>query len=480
MEFIKRFKNIFFYTFIIGIFSVLVYFIITAGKSLEHGKAAIEKAIPDTTSSAFSISFLDNLHHPAAILMLQVIVIIFMARLFGFLFKKIGQPSVVGEILAGIVLGPSLLGMYMPGVSDFLFPAASLDNLQVLSQIGLVLFMFVVGMELNLNVLKNKAHEAVVISHASIVIPFTLGVGLAYIIYSSFAPEGVAFTSFALFLGISMSITAFPVLARIIQERGMQKSRLGAMAITCAAADDITAWCLLAVVIAIVKAGSAVSAIYTILLAVGYVFLMLKVVRPFLKKLGDSYDSNKGISKSFLALIFLVLLSSSFLTEIIGIHALFGAFLAGTIMPENKIRTLLTEKIEDLALVLLLPLFFVITGLRTQIGLLNSFELWGVTALIIVVAVAGKFGGSTIAARFVGQNWRDSMTIGTLMNTRGLMELVVLNIGYDLGVLNAEVFAMMIIMALVTTFMTGPVLNLLKKKYKNQPAAEFSPEAYKK
>lgn len=467
MTTIKKAKTAVFYIAIIGGFSAIIYWILTVGKGLEKGHEAITKSISTSSFQDFLNSFTENVHHPAGILLLQVTTIIIVARLFGFIFKKMGQPSVIGEILAGIVLGPSLLGLYFPDISGFLFPVQSLGNLQVLSQIGLVLFMFVIGMELNLDVLKNKAHEAVVISHASIIVPFTLGVGLAYFIYSSFAPEGIEFSSFGLFLGISMSITAFPVLARIIQERGMQKSRIGAIAITCAAADDITAWCLLAVVIAIVKAGSVVSSIYTVILAVAYVLVMLKIVRPLLKKTGDSFDEKKEITKSHIALFFIVVLVSSFVTEIIGIHALFGAFMAGIIMPEKpKLRSMFAEKIEDIALVLLLPLFFVITGLRTEIGLLNNAMLWGVTGLIIVVAILGKFGGSTMAARFVGQSWKDSLTIGTLMNTRGLMELVVLNIGYDLGVLNAEIFSMMVIMALVTTFMTGPILNIIQKVFK--------------
>ena len=467
MTTIKKIRTAIFYIAIIGGFSAVIYWILTVGKGLEKGHEAIVKSISTSSFQDFINSFLENIHHPAGILLLQVSTIIIVARLFGSIFKKMGQPSVIGEILAGIVLGPSLLGLYFPDVSGFLFPPQSLGNLQVLSQIGLVLFMFVIGMELNLDILKNKAHEAVVISHASIIVPFTLGVALAYFIYSSFAPEGIEFSSFGLFLGISMSITAFPVLARIIQERGMQKSKIGAIAITCAAADDITAWCLLAVVIAIVKAGSVVSSIYTIILAVAYVLLMLKLVRPLLKKVGDSFDEKKGITKSHIALFFIVVIISSFVTEIIGIHALFGAFMAGIVMPEKpKLRSMFAEKIEDIALVLLLPLFFVITGLRTEIGLLNNTMLWGITGLIILVAILGKFGGSTIAARFVGQSWKDSLTIGTLMNTRGLMELVVLNIGYDLGVLNAEIFSMMIIMALVTTFMTGPILNFIQKVFK--------------
>ncbi|MDR3059686.1 MAG: cation:proton antiporter [Dysgonomonas sp.] len=463
----KRLKNILFYIIIIGGFSSLMYWIISTGKNLEQGRNIVTNFTTGNSFQGFTESFVESMQHPAGILLLQVTLIIIVARIFGWIFKKIGQPTVLGEILAGIVLGPSLLGLYFPEVSTFIFPTQSIGNLQVLSQIGLVLFMFVIGMELNLNVLKNKAHEAVVISHASIIVPFAAGIGLAYFIYTSFAPEGVAFASFGLFLGISMSITAFPVLARIIQERGMQKTRLGAIAITCAAADDITAWCLLAAVIAIVKAGSFVSSIYTILLAVIYVIIMIKVVRPLLKKVGKSYEERKSFGTSDIALFFIVLLISSFVTEIIGIHALFGAFMAGTVMPDNqKFRNMFIERIEDVALVLLLPLFFVVTGLRTEIGLLNDPQLWEVTGLIILVAVIGKFGGSALAARFTGQSWKDSLTIGTLMNTRGLMELVVLNIGYDLGVLNAQIFAMMVIMALVTTFMTGPLLNLIQKVFK--------------
>jgi Kef-type K+ transport system membrane component KefB len=327
-----------------------------------------------------------------------------------------------------------------------------------------------VGMELDIKVIQNKVKDAVVVSNAGIMIPFTLGMGLAYFIYNHFAPSEVPFLSFGLFLGLAMSITAFPVLARIVQERGLHKTKLGTLVITCAAADDITAWCMLAAIIAIAKAGSFLSSLYVILLAVGYVILMLKVIRPFLKRVGDLHASRENLSKPVVAIFFLTLLISSYTTEIIGIHALFGAFLAGTIMPENtKFRNIFIQKIEDVALVLLLPLFFVFTGLRTQIGLLNELYLWEVTGLIILVAIAGKFIGSAIASKITGQNWRDSLTIGALMNTRGLMELVVLNIGYDLGILSPEIFSMMVIMALVTTFMTGPALDLIERIFRNKP-----------
>lgn len=471
-----RYKNSIFYISTISVFSLLLYWFITRGKALEEGKDIIRP----TSNQSEWVQFLDtighNIGHPLAILLAQIITIIMVARLLSWICQKIGQPSVIGEIIAGIVLGPSLLGLYLPEVSAALFPKESLSNLQFLSQIGLILFMYVVGMELDLKVLKNKANEAVVISHASIVIPFALGMGLAYYIYPTFAPAQVQFSSFGLFLGIAMSITAFPVLARIVQERGIHKTRLGAIVITCAAADDITAWCLLAAVIAIVKAGSFASSLYIIGLAVLYVLVMIKAVGPFLRRIGELHNSRENLSQPVVAIFFVVLLASAYATEVIGIHALFGAFMAGVIMPDNmKFRSLFIEKVEDVSLVLLLPLFFVFTGLRTEIGLLNEGYLWQVCGLIILVAVLGKFVGSALAARFVGQNWHESLMIGALMNTRGLMELVVLNIGYDLGVLSPQVFAMMVIMALATTFMTGPALNLLEKIY--TPKTEPQPKA---
>lgn len=459
----KTFKNSFFYISVISVSTMLVFWIASRGKLLEGGRQVIVPSQGGNQWTEFVNSLTHNLTHPLAILLAQIVVVILVARVFGWICKKIGQPTVIGEIVAGIVLGPSLVGMYFPEISAALFPLQSMPNLQFLSQIGLIMFMFVIGMELDLKVLRNQAHEAVVISHASMVIPFALGMGLSYYIYESFAPHNVQFLSFGLFMGIAMSVTAFPVLARIVQERGIHKSRLGTIVITCAAADDITAWCLLAAVIAIVKAGSFTSSFYVIALAVGYVILMMKVVKPFLKRVGDLHTSRENLSKPIVAIFFVTLIISSYTTEVIGIHALFGAFMAGAIMPENtKFRNLFIEKIEDVSLVLLLPLFFVFTGLRTQIGLLDDVSLWKVTGYIILVAVVGKFLGSTLAAKFVGQNWKDSLTIGALMNTRGLMELVVLNIGYDLGVLTPEIFAMMVIMALLTTFMTGPALDIIE------------------
>ena len=473
----KKFRNIFFYVILIGGFSFLIYLALTAGSELEKGRHIVKLAASSKSSvHQFTDGLIKNLTGPLATLLAQIAVIIVAGNIAGWLCKKMGQPRVIGEIFAGIALGPSLVGRFFPAFSHAVFPAQSLGSLQFLSQIGLIIFMFVIGMELDLRAIKNKSKDAIVISHASIIVPFALGIGLAYLIYQSLAPVGVPFFSFGLFMGISMSITAFPVLARICQERGINKTRLGALVITCAAADDITAWCLLTVVIAVVKAGSVMSFVYTALMAIVYVIIMLKGVKPLLKYI-YSRNIRPGYVGMPVALFFLTLIISSYATEAIGIHALFGAFMAGIVMPDNiTFRGVFVERIKDVALFLLLPLFFVFTGLRTQIGLLNDAYLWGICALTILVAVTGKFIGSASAAKFVGQSWKDSLSIGALMNTRGLVELIVLNIGYDLGVLNKEVFAILVIMALVTTFMTVPTLNLLDKIFGKSPSEEELPD----
>ncbi|MEO8588844.1 MAG: cation:proton antiporter [Flavobacteriales bacterium] len=467
-------RSILFYVLTIALFGGLIYWTITQGDRLRpnlaedlafaaHGKPV------GTALEQFQHTVGGNMHHAFGVLLMQIVAIIAVARLFAYLFNKLGQPTVIGEIVAGIVLGPSVVGYWFPGVFHFLFPEGSLDNLQFMSQIGLLLFMFVVGLELDLKLLSGRAHDSVVISHASIIIPYAMGVGLAYWLYVDFAPPTVSFLSFALFMGIAMSITAFPVLARVLQERGLSRTRLGTLALTCAAADDVTAWCILAAVIAIVKAGSAVSALYTITAALLYVLVMVGVLRPFLRRVGDIYTDRESISKPVVALVFLVMLGSAYTTESIGIHALFGAFLAGAIMPPSlSFHKVLINKLEDVSLVLLLPLFFVFTGLRTRIGLLNDEHLWWICGAVVGVAVLGKFGGSAIAARFTGNSWRDSLSIGALMNTRGLMELVVLNIGYDLGVLNPEIFVMLVLMALITTFMTGPALTVINRWFREK------------
>ena len=459
-------KNYLIYAVMLLLFGALIYMAIEEGDRFSHHAVASSTVAEDTPFTMFCQFVTDNLHHPLSILLIQIIAVLLMVRLFGFLFKHIGQPGVIGEIVAGIVLGPSVLGYCFPDVFQALFPPESLTNLELLSQVGLVLFMFVIGMELDFSVLKNKINETLVISHAGILVPFFLGIVASYWIYEEYAAAQTAFLPFALFIGISMSITAFPVLARIIQERNMTKTSLGTLAIASAANDDVTAWCLLAVVIAIAKAGTFASALYAIGLTALYIIIMFMVVRPFLKKVGEVYANQEVINKTFVALILLILIISSTLTEIIGIHALFGAFMAGVVMPPSiGFRKVMMEKVEDIALVFFLPLFFAFTGLRTEIGLINSPALWGVCLLLITVAVAGKLGGCAVAARLVGESWKDSFTIGTLMNTRGLMELVALNIGYEMGVLPPSIFVILVIMALVTTFMTTPLLHLVERVF---------------
>lgn len=398
--------------------------------------------------------------------LLQLIIIIITSRVFGYVFKRLGQPTVMGEILAGIFLGPSLLGSLFPAYLQFVFPPHSLDHMRILSQVGLILFMFVIGMELDIKVLKQKAKTAFFISNASIILPFILGFGLSYFLHDEFAPDGVPFYAFASFMGIAMSITAFPVLARIIRERKLRNNRIEAIAMTSAAINDVSGWCALAFIIAIAKAHTIYNSLYTLAATFAYIVFMFFVVRPLLQRFSIAKFKNNIVAKSTIAIIFIMMLLSSLCTELIGIHALFGAFIAGVVMPpEWDLRKTITDKVEDVALILLLPLFFVITGLRTEINTLNTLSLWLVCILVIATAILGKLGGSAFGARIMGENAYDSLTIGALMNTRGLMELIILNIGFELGILKEEVFTMMVIMALFTTIMTTPLLNLLDKLY---------------
>lgn len=457
-------KNYIIYVLMLLLFGGLIYVAIKQGDRFLHQASGALNTVQGDPFAMFLQFVTDNLHHSLTTLLIQIIAVLLMVRLFGYLFSLIGQPGVIGEIVAGIVLGPSVLGFFFPDAFLFLFPAHSLTNLELLSQVGLILFMFVIGMELDFSVLKNKINETLVISHAGILVPFFLGILSSYWIYEKYAASHTPFLPFALFIGISMSITAFPVLARIIQERNMTKSPLGTLTIASAANDDVTAWCLLAVVIAISKAGSFASALYSVGLAIVYIVVMFLVVRPFLKKVGEVYANQEAINKTFVAFILLILIISSCITEMLGIHALFGAFMAGVVMPSNLgFRKVMMEKVEDISLVFFLPLFFAFTGLRTEIGLINSPDLWLVCFLLIMVAVAGKLGGCAIASRLVGESWKDSLTIGALMNTRGLMELVALNIGYEMGILPPSIFVILVIMALVTTFMTTPLLYFVER-----------------
>lgn len=394
------------------------------------------------------------------LVLIEVLIVIGMSRLIGLAFRWIKQPLVIGEIVAGIMLGPSLFGWVAPNLAATLFPPETVPFLNVLSQVGLIFFMFLIGLELNPKYLTGNLKIAVLTSHVSILVPFLLGTLLALLLYPLVSNASVSFTAFALFLGAAMSISAFPVLARIITENNLHRSRLGTLALTCAAVDNVTAWCLLVIAIAVAREGSIGGAWHTIIKSLLYIGFMVTVGRSFLQCLAIYYRRTERLNQLLLALIYMGVVASALITELIGIHLIFGAFLLGTIMPKNAglVREI-AGKTEDFVLIFLLPVFFAYSGLRTEIGLVNRPELWLLCALVLFVAIAGKYTGTYVAARFSGIEKREASALGWLMNTRGLTELIVLNIGLSLGVITPLLFTILVIMALVTTFMTSPLLE---------------------
>ncbi len=410
--------------------------------------------------------------------LIQILLVIGLSRFVGVGFRRLNQPLVIGEIVAGIMLGPSLFGMIAPETAAWLFPPETIPFLGVLSQIGLIFFMFLIGLELDPKYLKNGLNVAILVSHVSILVPFSLGTLASLLLYPLVSYEGVSFTAFALFLGAAMSITAFPVLARIITENNLQNSRLGALALTCAAVDDVTAWCLLALAIAVTRYNNMAAAIPTILEAIAYIAFMLTAGRLVLKQISALYDRTGKLNQTVLAIIYMVVVVSALITELIGIHLIFGAFLVGVVMPKHPGLTReLAQKTEDFVLTFLLPVFFAYSGLRTQIGLLNRPALWGLCAIVVAVAIVGKYVGTYVAARVSGVEKREASALGWLMNTRGLTELIVLNIGLSLNVISPLLFTMLVIMALVTTFMTSPLLELIYPKQQIRQDTVHQPDS---
>jgi Kef-type K+ transport system membrane component KefB len=397
--------------------------------------------------------------------LIALVAVIAVGQLLARLFAFVHQPPVIGEVMAGILLGPSLIG---PEASAWILPPKVAPFLAVISQLGVILYMFIVGLELNAGLIKGRARAAVATSHASILLPFLLGSLLALVLYPRLSTSDVAFTNFALFVGVAMSITAFPVLARILTDQGLSRTPLGVMALSCAALGDVTAWCLLAFVVGVAQAQVG-KGLLVVAGTVAYIAAMLLIVRPLVVRLAR-HPTAKRLSRTAAGVVFVTLLASALATELIGIHAIFGAFLLGALVPhDSDFARDFARRAEQIVTVLLLPAFFALTGMRTRIDLLGGAGPWLLCGIIVLVATVGKFGGTFAAARLTGLGWRDATALGALMNTRGLMELIVLNIGLDLRVISPTLFAMMVLMALVTTMLTSPVVRWLIRP---EPAAE--------
>jgi Kef-type K+ transport system membrane component KefB len=459
-------RRAWFHSLLIVLFAGAIAVVLhVGGRSLTPAPAA-RPAAP-AGAGAVVDGWSQNAAQPLARLVLQILVIVAASRLAGAFVRRFRQPAVIGEIAAGIALGPSVLGALSPAASSVLFPPSSLVALQVLSQVGVILFMFVVGLEVDWRHVRRQAHAAVAVSNVSILVPFLLGVLAAIPLFRAHAPAGISFQAFALFMGIAMSITAFPVLARILEDRALTRTPLGSTALACAAVDDVTAWILLTFVVAVVTAGGGLATLAVTLAMTGlFAAVMALAVRPALRALPRAAAP---FSRERIAVVVGVMFGSALATEIIGVHALFGAFVAGASMPpDERYREGLRERLESFSSVFLLPLFFAFTGLRTEIGLLDDARAWLTCAAIVALATVGKLGASAVTARLTGMHWPHAFALGALMNTRGLMELVALNVGYDLGVISAQMFTTLVVMALVTTTMTGPLVDLALRR---DPAA---------
>jgi Kef-type K+ transport system membrane component KefB len=405
-------------------------------------------------------------------ILILLVVILVAVQVVGYLCKFIGQPRVIGEILAGLALGPTLLGAFLPRVEVTLFPGSALPTLQTLGDIGMILYMFSLGSHIDTNAMLKQGRKATAVSLSGVLLPLVMGGTFAFFLYSEFAGSKASLASFMLLVGTAMAITAFPVLARLLEDRHMLTTKIGALALLCAAIDDVIGWCLLALVIAIIHATGAVSVAITLAFLVLFVGVMLGVVRPLLL----FAERHLKAKSSLMVLTVVLLLFSAYVTNAMGIHPVFGAFMMGIVLPR---RTSFIEQVQGIDKVnnlLFLPLYFVYNGLRTHIGLINSPALWLLCILVLIIACLGKIVGGSLSLKAFGESWKESLTLGTLMNTRGLVELIVLNIGLDLGVISPTFFAMLVIMAVVTTMMAPPLLSLLGYR-QQQNAQETSEEA---
>jgi len=409
-------------------------------------------------------------------LLLQLTIILLTCRVVTILGRRyLGQTDVVCEMIAGVMLGPSFFGFITPELQQWLFPSTpillasgakiphpSMSILFAISQIGLIIYMFLIGLEFNTNLIRQRLKSAGFVSGAGIITPFILGAGASYFLYSKaeLFKEGITPWAAALYLGASMSITAFPMLARILHERGIAQTRFGTLALAAGSIDDATAWCLLAVVLASLKANTGIAAL-AISGSIGYVLFLVFVGRPVLIIFTHITQKQDGVTIPILTLVLIILMFCAWFTDVIGIYAIFGAFILGTAMPRGEFAKQIQERTEYLTTSFLLPIFFVFSGLNTQIGLVNTLSLWGITILIIILAILGKGIACTLAAKLSGENWGESATIGVLMNARGLIELIILNIGLEQGIITPVLFTIMVIMAIMTTLMASPLVAIL-------------------
>lgn len=450
------------YLVMVAAAAAIVLLVRKYGETLVAGSPSAQSALGSSEGSS------DWLLH----LLIALAAIILLGNILAKLFARIHQPPVIGQVVAGILLGPSLLGLRFSG---WILPESVAPHLAAVAQLGIVIYMFMVGLELNPSLLKKRGYAVLVISHASILLPFVLGVALALVLYPRLAPSNVGFTSFSLFMGVALSITAFPVLARILSDYRLTKTRLGVLALGCAAVGDFTAWCLLAFVVGVVKA-KAGTGIVVIIEALAYISLMFFAVRPLLTRLVGRWEQREHTGSLFVSLL-LLMLASAAVTEAIGIHAIFGAFLAGAIIPhDSAVARRLTGQLKGVVMTVLLPAFFAFAGLQTRVDLLSSWALWLMFGLILAVAVIGKFGGTYAASRLTGLRRGGAAMLSTLMNTRGLMELIVLSVGLNLGVIGPELYTIMVLMALATTALTSPVLHRLMKRATPAELAELLTE----
>lgn len=400
-------------------------------------------------------------HELSIAFFLALAAILLACRLVGYLARFVGQPQVVGEMIAGVLLGPSLLGLLLPEAQHVLFPKAVMPVIYVVAQIGLALYMFLVGLEFDVELLRKRARSAVTVSWAGILTPFSLGALIAWGVHgdTTLFAEGVSVGEAALFMGAAMSITAFPMLARIIYERGLSGTSMGTLALAAGSADDAAAWCILAIVLASFS-GKAAIAVWAIGGGLAFALFAFFVLKPALRRAGAWVERRQAYDSFALPGALMLLAAAAWYTDRVGIYAVFGAFVLGAAMPRGEIAKRIEAQVQPLTVNLLLPLFFVYSGLNTRIGLVNSPALWGLALLVLLAATLGKGGACYAAARLGGEPHREAVGIGALMNARGLMELIILNIGLERGVITPTLFSIMVVMAIVTTLTALPVFNL--------------------